>query len=455
MKEAKRAQPFLRRFTPTRILAIGFFCAILLGTALLSLPAASGDGVSRGVADAAFTAVSATCVTGLSVVDTAAGWSLFGEIVILLLIQVGGLGFMSLSVIASMLLNRRITPQERIVLVQSFGLLSGGSVVKTVKRILIGTFSFELAGAAALAFRFVPLFGFVRGVYLSVFHSISAFCNAGFDLMGDVSGPFSSLSAFRGDLPVNLTVTFLIIAGGIGFIVWGELLPGRKHRLSSYTRLVLLVTALLIVGGTALTAYFEWNNPQTLGGLPAGEKLLASYFQAVSHRTAGFSTIPLAGIRTPTLFLFILLMLIGGSAGSAAGGVKTGTVGLLVAAALQTAMGNREITIFKRKVNKSVITRALSCFIMFLGLFLSAVFLLALSEGIPFGALCYEAASAIGTTGVSLGITNALTGFGRIVIMLLMYIGRLGIFTFAYATLLRSSNRDNLKSYPEENFPVG
>lgn len=441
----------------TGVIAIGFLMIILLGALLLMLPISSVSRTFTPPLDAAFTAVSATCVTGLVTVDTATHWSLFGQIVILTLIQIGGLGFMSLAVIMSLIIKRAVTPRERMLVAMSYNLDNYDNISVLLKRIGVGTLAIEFAGAAALATRFIPVFGVADGIYKSIFHSISAFCNAGFDLMGHYSGQFSSLSAFVGDPVVNITIILLILLGGIGFIVWNDIANAvtRKKRLSVYSRFVLIISGILVLGGTALIATMEWHNPATLGPMPVGEKLLAASFQAVTLRTAGFCTINQAGMTQGSQLLSILLMFIGGCSGSTAGGVKVGTIGVLVYTVWCAALGKKQAVLFHRTISHDSFIRAVSVIMVQLVIVLTGTLATSELSGCSIMSAAYEVFSATDTVGISLGITPLLDVGSKLLLMLMMYLGRVGILTVTYAVMLNQRDSRSVISYPDANMLIG
>jgi len=440
-----------------RIIIFGFLCIILLGTILLMLPVSSRAGTFTDWETASFTAVSATCITGLSIVDTMTYWSTFGQLVIILMIQVGGLGFMTLALLFSMLLNRAITPRERLITSQALGLDTYEDTPRMVRHILIGTFSIEGIGALLLATQYVPLFGWKSGIFRSLFTAVSAFCNAGFDLMGDYSGPSTSLMAFRANPMVNFTIIGLIVLGGIGFLVWEDvvLLITQRKKFRVYTKFVLIITAILIFGGTAAVFFLEYSNPATLGDLPLGEKLLAALFHSVSTRTAGFFTVDNVGFRDATILISVMLMLTGGASASAAGGLKAGTVGLVVYAMIQTALGHSEIVLFRRKISKDAVLRAMS--LVAIGVTLTAVATLIISEveGMELLPVLYEVASALATVGLSQNLTASLGTMSHLLLMALMFLGRIGILSLTYAITLRSTDTQQEFTYPETNLLIG
>ncbi len=448
-----------RRFSATQIILVGFLVIILSGALLLTIPIARAE-PELGPAPfktALFTAVSATCVTGLVIEDTATYWSVFGQIVILSMIQIGGLGFMTLAVMMSVILKRKITPRERIIFANSLNLNSYEGVVKRVKHIVLGTILVELIGATMLSIRFIPIFGFADGVYKGIFHSVSAFCNAGFDLMGGYSGKFSSITAFADDVIVNITIMLLIIIGGIGFIVWEDILNLIKHRkrMSVYSKFVIVMTLILVFGGAAAILIFEWSNPATIGNMPLGDKIIASMFQSVTPRTAGFNSIDLNGMRDITKLLFLVLMFIGGASGSTAGGVKVATFGLVLYTVLCVSRGKTDVVMFKRKISNVNTMRALSILVIQLIICILGSGVLLSVDGVYLMEAMFEAFSASGTVGLSLSLTPALPAFCHVVLMFMMYFGRVGILTVTYAITMKIASTDNCVSYAETHMYIG
>ena len=442
----------------TAVISLGFVALIAVGALLLMLPIASKSREFTDPLTAIFTAVSATCVTGLVVVDTGTYWSLFGQIIILTLIQIGGLGFMTMAVLLSRLIRRKITPKERMLVAMSYNLNSYDSTNQLVKRIIIGTLSIEAIGAMALATQFVPLFGWAHGIYRSIFHSISAFCNAGFDLFGSYGGEFSSLISFNGNYVVGITIMMLIILGGIGFVVWGDVLKfiTDKKRLSAYTKFVLVVSGILLFGGALLIGIFEWNNPATIGSMSFGEKILNCFFQSVSMRTAGFSMVDNAALTQNSQFVSVALMFIGGASGSTAGGVKVATIGILFYTVFCVSIGKTEINIFKRRLSTASFMRAVSVVVVQLILVVVATMAVSYSMGTDVMNVLYEITSAGGTVGVSLGLTPSLNVFSKIVVMLMMYFGRVGILSVTYAVMVNLSQKNTSSvSYPDANMLIG
>jgi len=445
-----------RGLSATQILVLGFFLVITAGALLLHLPAASNSGESTPLLQCFFTAVSSTCVTGLVVVDTALHWSLIGQIIILCMIQIGGLGFMSIAVLFSIMVRRRISPREKIILANSYNLSTFEGLMPLVKRVLCGTALIEGCGALILSARFVPVFGWSGGIWRGVFHSVSAFCNAGFDLMGTYSGAFSSLAGFSQDTVVNLTITGLIMTGGIGFVVWNDLYERirYKKKISVYTKLVLIVSLMLWSIGTVSVAVFEWNNPSTLGELTWDKKLLASFFQSVTFRTAGFSTIALDRMHDGAKLISMGLMFVGGASGSTAGGVKVATIALLFLSVYANLRGEKHISVFRRNITGESVLRAFSlCVIQFAVTVVSAGILL--MDNCTLMQALYETFSASGTVGLSLGLTPGLSSFSLVTLMILMYFGRVGILTIAMAGHSKFVEERNRMQYADTNLMIG
>ncbi len=435
----------------TRVLALFFFLAILLGTGLLLLPAASADGRSCGGMTALFTAASAVCVTGLSLVDTCAQWSPLGQVVLLALIQVGGLGYMTLVSVFCFLLRRRIGLRERLILQQAMALNEVDGVIRLVRLVLAGTLVIEGTGAVILTARFALELPLGRAAWLGVFHAVSAYCNAGFDLLGS-----SSLTGLSGDIAVNVTLMALIVLGGLGFFVWNDLLMHRfrwRH-LSVHTRLVLLITLTLILLGAAGILALEWSNPDTLGNMPVGEKLLAAMFQSVTTRTAGFYSVDQGALTGGGKLLSILLMLVGGSSGSTAGGIKTVTVGLLLLMAVRVLRGRDELVVFGRKIPADQIHSALSICMLVTVLALLGGVLISASNGVALADGLYESVSAICTVGLSTGITAGLNLGSKLLLIVYMFFGRVGIMTISLAFMTKTPP-DSAIGRPETRVLVG
>lgn len=418
-----------RKMSYTRKLALGFALIILAGACLLSLPVSTRSGECMPFADSLFTATSATCVTGLVVADTWQNWSLFGQLVILTLIQVGGLGFITIGSYIAVLLKKKIGLKEREAIHESVSTIELAGVVKLVRKIVAGTLAFELAGAFFLATRFVPRYGFLQGCYMGIFHAVSAFCNAGFDLMG-IEEAYSSLTSFEGDVVVNLTVMILIVVGGAGFLVWDDLhrngLKFRKYLL--HTKIVVIATTLLIFGGAALFYLLERNN--VLAGMNVREQILGALFSAVTPRTAGFNTVDTGALTEGGKFLTILLMFIGGCPGSTAGGVKVTTVAVMLLSMTAMIRGTHGVNILDRRLEEEAVKRAGTIVTLNLGLAAGAVLILLALQPLSLSDAMFEVFSAIGTAGMTTGITRSLHPASRLVLILLMYCGRLGSLTF-------------------------
>lgn len=416
------------RLAPARLIALGFFLIIIIGALLLMLPFASKGG-SAGFLDALFTSTSATCVTGLVVRDTFTGWTSFGQVVILCLIQLGGLGFMTVITLISFALGKRLGLYDRKVLMQSAGNISLSGIGGLIRRIVPFTFVFELLGAALLAVRFVPDFGWGRGLYFAVFHAISAFCNAGFDLMG-LRTPYSSLTAYAADPLINLTVCALIVVGGLGFLVWRDIARNRlrwsKYQL--HTKLVLVTTAVLLLLGWALFFLFERN--ASMADMTASERILASLFQSVTPRTAGFNTVDMTALSESGNLLTNVLMLIGGSPGSTAGGVKTTTVAVLLLSAFVSARGRTRVNAFRYQIDRDTLRQACSILVIYLSMAILAILALCALDPITLKQAMFEVNSAIATVGLSMGVTATLSAASRMILILLMYAGRIGGLTF-------------------------
>ena len=441
----------------TAVITLGFALLILIGALLLMMPFSSADGSFTPFCDSLFTATSSTCVTGLIVLDTATHWSTFGQCVILVLIQVGGIGFMSLAVMLSILIKRNVSPHERMLVMQSYNMNTYERPLEFVKRIFGWTFGIELLGAVILAFRFIPDFGVAQGIYKSIFHSISAFCNAGFDIIGVGNSAITSMGYYSEDILVNVTLMLLIVTGGLGFVVINDLVGfvRSRKRLGVYTKLVLIITVVLILFGALGYALLEWNNPQTLAGRSVGSKILASFFQSITLRTAGFSMIDNALTTSGSQFLALILMFIGGASGSTAGGVKVVTMGILVYTVYSVAIGRKSVSIFGRRVSNDSFMRAVSIVCIQLFLVVVATFMISASADADIMTSVFEVVSAGGTVGVSLGFTPTLDLFSKFVIIFLMYFGRVGILSITYTLTLNIRDKKSVVNYPEANLLIG
>ncbi len=436
-----RLRDVLRRknFTPVQIIAMGFATIIFTGALLLSLPIATIKGVGTPFIDCIFTSTSAVCVTGLVTVDTGTYWSYFGKTVILILIHIG----------------KKITLKERLIIRESLNSTSLQGIVKLARYILVFTFSIEFIGALLLSFEFIPEFGIIKGIYYSIFHAVSAFCNAGFDLMGN----YGSLTAYSDNALIILTISSLIVIGGLGFYAWNDIFNyKRTKRLTLQTKLVIAVSAGLILFGFIMFLVFELSNPDTLKPMGIKEKVLSAFFASVSPRTAGFNSIDLTKMTMASTFLSIMLMFIGGSPGSTAGGIKTSTAGVLFMTILSVINGREDTELFKRKINKETVYKALAVVVIALALVFTTTILLSITErasGAPFEHYLFEATSAFGTVGLTLGLTQELTAIGKAIVALTMYAGRVGPLTLVVAISIRKSKRGNSIKYPEDKILVG
>ncbi|MBQ8796343.1 MAG: Trk family potassium uptake protein [Clostridia bacterium] len=416
------------KITYTKVITIGFALLILLGTFLLMLPISSRSREWTSFTNALFTSTSATCVTGLVVYDTFSYWSIFGQLTLITLIQIGGLGFMTIITMFSFLLKRRIGLRERRLLMESAGSTELRGVLRMIRKILYGTFITEAVGALLLSVRFVPKMGLLRGIYNAVFHSVSAFCNAGFDLMGRYE-PFSSLTLFYDDIYVNLIICGLIIIGGVGFIVWNDIFNFRHnvHKYSLHSKIVLVTTGVLLLVGTVLFYVFERDG--VLASMPEHKRWLVSFFQSVTSRTAGFNTADLSGISHSTLVIFCILMFIGGSPGSTAGGVKTTTFAILVFSAVASARRSNYITVFKKRLEEKTARQASAVVVTYVLALAAAIMVMCAVEPFSLTSIVFEAVSAMGTVGVTMGITSELSVVSRYIVIILMYAGRIGGLT--------------------------
>ena len=440
------------RLNQVQYIALGFFFIILAGSLILTLPIASRSGEWTPFLDSMFTATSATCVTGLVVYDTFTHWNVFGQLVILLLIQIGGLGFITVGVGFSMAFRRRIGLWQRDLLKESINAMEIGGIVKLSRKIFIGTALCEGAGAILLATRFIPEFGFVKGIYYSIFHAISAFCNAGFDLMGGQQ-PYASFTAYATDPVINITIMLLIIVGGLGFVVWSDVVS-KRFRWKNYclhTKMVISVTLILIFGGALLLFLFEQGG--TIKGMSTGDQILTSLFGSVTARTAGFNTVDTGALQPESKLLTIVLMFIGGSPGSTAGGVKTTTIAVILIYVISNLRGESGCNVFHRRIGDEVIKKASMVFCLNLFLGLMSVTLILATSNLHMSDVLFEVYSAISTVGMTTGITRDLNVVGRIVIIILMYCGRIGSMTFALSFVAKPETKG--LSLPEEKITIG
>lgn len=438
----------VKKLTSAQIIIIGFAAIILLGSLLLMLPISTSDGNGASFADAAFTATSAVCVTGLIVQDTATYWSTFGQAVILAMIQIGGMGFVTLAVAVTSVSGKRISLKQRSTMQEAVSAHQIGGIVRLTGFIIKMTAVFELVGAAVMMPKFCSEFGVLKGIWYSVFHSISAFCNAGFDLMG-VKGKFSSLTYFAGSPLINFTIMALIIIGGIGFLTWDDVRTNkfhfRKYRMQSK---VILTTSLLLIILPAIYFFFcEFSDE------PVGTRLMGALFQSVTTRTAGFNTLDLTLLSEVGIGVMIIPMLIGGSPGSTAGGMKTTTLAVLVSTATSVFRRREHTHFFGRRVEEDTVRSAATLLTMYLTLFLGGGFIISRVEDLPLLTCLFETASAVGTVGLTLGITPTLGHLSRAILMLLMYLGRVGGLTLIFAAL--SGTQGNTSRLPQEKLTIG
>ena len=438
----------INQLTPAQFLALCYLAVIVLATILLMLPAATVQEGSLDFSAALFTATSATCVTGLTVVNTSTAFTLFGQLVIMVLIQIGGLGIMTMSTMIAFFIGKKITLKERLIIQEDLNQFKISGLVRLVRYVLAFTLIIEGIGAVLLFFRFNQ-YPFWKSVYFSVFHSISAFNNAGFDLFAN------SLEGFTGDLVLNFVVISLIILGGLGFAVLADLYNTRNIKKTSLqTKIVLSISLFLIILGFFSVLGLEFTNEATIGKLPFGSKILSSLFLAITPRTAGFNTIPSADLRSSTLFLLIVLMFIGASPGSTGGGIKTTTFGVLIITVWNLVTGKKDIEVFSRQLEKEIIFKALSITILALTLVVFVTMVLTISEKMEFLPVFFETVSAFATVGLTTGITPELSTFGRILLTLTMFAGRVGPLTLALAFADRKKN-NGFYHYPKEKIMVG
>lgn len=439
---------------PTQIIAIVFAIIIVFGTVLLSLPIASRSGESCGLRPALFTATSATCVTGLVLFDTWTQWSGFGQAVILCLIELGGLGFMTAASLVILLLRKKVGVRQRMVMAQALSMSDMDSVVRLQKWVIVGSLLIQFTGAVILFLRFLPNFGWETAAKWGVFHAVSAFCNAGFDIVGCLQ-PGANMMVFQHDPVVLLTLSGLVILGGLGFFVWEEVV--RIHswkKFSVYTKLVLLMSGVLLIGGTVGFCILEWNNPDTLGAMSVPDKILNGFFQSVTVRTAGFMAVDQGLLTSAGKGLSMGLMLIGGSSGSTAGGVKTVTILVLLLFMIARARGRNSVCVFKRTIPSAQVLDAMTIVAILVGLaFFGAIFISATSP-VGFTDGLYEAVSALATVGLSSVGTGNLSVPAQILIVIYMYFGRVGVLTLSLGFLMGNKAEDRFR-YAQTNLLIG
>lgn len=448
-------KPYL---STTQIILLSFLGVILIGSVLLSLPVSSAGGRAVPYIDALFTATTATCVTGLVTVNTAATWSLFGQAVILLLIQIGGLGVITFMTAVMLLFNRKIGISDRLLIQDAFNLSTLSGIVAFVKKVLIGTLTVESIGSCFYMTVFVPQFG-IKGIWVSVFNSVSAFCNAGMDIIGE-----NSLCDYSGNVLITLTTAALIILGGLGYIVWWDVSRVIKNRkqnggrffksLTLHSKIVLISTAFLLIVGTALTLCFEYNNPLTLAGLPMTDKIQAAFFQSVTTRTAGFASLPQENLTNPTAILSLLLMFIGGSPVGTAGGIKTVTAAVLLSITVSLISGKNSVSLFGRTISKQSVYKAVAVTVMSFSVMFVSTLLLSAVTNAPALDILFETVSAAATVGLSRSLTGALNLLGKLIIIFTMYFGRVGPISMAIAFGGKNPSRNIIKN-PTEEISIG
>lgn len=436
-------------FSPTRLILLSFLSIILFGAFVLSLPVSSATSKSTDFFDSLFTATSAVCVTGLSVKDTGLYWSKFGQVVILILIQIGGLGFLTLTTLATIMTGKRVDLKTRLLMKESLGQNRLQGILKFTRSIVLLTLGIEGLGALVLSFVFIPKYGFLKGTFFSVFHSISAYCNAGFDLNGN----FNSFIAYKGNVLLNLALMSLILLGGIGFTVPFDLWKKRSiRRLSLNSKIILVANFVLLFGGMALFLLFELNNPLTLKGESLSTKLLGSAFQSVTCRTAGFNTLDLTLINNSSKLLMMFLMFIGDSPASTAGGVKVTTIVILILVSRSVIQNKKDIEFFHKRisfksVNKAIAILVIATFVSFFG----TLFIAAIEQEKEFVRILFEVISAMGTSGLSLNLTGTLSGISKMILIVIMFVGRVGILTVLVAF---SDSKIQKYKYPEEQIII-
>lgn len=442
--------------SPTRMIAIAFAVIILAGAVLLALPVSSRDGISCGFHSALFTATSATCVTGLVLFDTWSQWSGFGQGVILLLIEIGGLGFMSAASMVIFLFRKKVGLRQRMVMAQALSLNEIEGVMRLQRWVIFGSLTVQFIGATILTLHFLPQYGWRQSAVWGVFHAISAFCNAGFDIFGKVN-PGQSLIPFQSDPVVLITLMILITVGGLGFLVWEEIATVRRFRkFSVYTKLVLIATGAIILLGAAMIMLLEWNNPETLGNMQPADKVMNGFFQAVTLRTAGFASVDQAKLTDASKALSMVIMLIGGSSGSTAGGLKTVTFVVLVLYIWSKARGKNSVHIFCRTIPNEKATDAMTIFfIMIVLAFFGGFFITATAPvSVSFSDGLYEAVSALATVGLSAGTTATMGIPAQLLLIVFMYFGRVGVLTISLGFLMGDKTEDRFR-YAYTNLLIG
>ena len=439
---------FKKHLTTFQSIFLGFFLIIIIGSLLLMLPISSVSGKVTPFNESLFTATSAVCVTGLVVHDTGSYWSAFGQAIILLLIQIGGLGVITVAASFALLSGRKISLMQRSTMQEAIAAPKIGGIVRLTGFVLKATLIFELSGAVIMMPVLCKDYG-LKGVWLAVFHSISAFCNAGFDILGTDASKYVSLTQYVNCTSINLAVIFLIVIGGIGFLTWEDIYTNKLHfrRYRMQSKVILITSAVLIIVPALYFFFFDLNN------LPIKQRILSSLFQSVTTRTAGFNTVDLTALQEPSIATMIVLMIIGGSPGSTAGGIKTTTVAVLIANSLATFGRKDSSHFFKRRIDNQVVKNASTILIMYLVLSFTGAVAISTAEKIPFLKCLFETSSAIGTVGLTLGITPELGLFSQLILILLMFCGRVGGLTLIYAAI--SNTKKNISKYPLEHITVG
>lgn len=438
----------------TKLIAVIFLAIICVGTCLLMLPIASREGNSCTFLQALFTATSATCVTGLTPFDTWSQWSGFGQTVLLCLIEIGGLGFMSAATLVIFLFRRKVGLKQRMIMAQALSLNEMNGVVKLQRTVLIGSLSMEALGALILTCWFWPKYGFTNALRWGVFHSVSAFCNAGFDIFGELA-PGSSLQLFQNDPVVLLTLGTLVVVGGLGFLVWEDMAEKRSFRkLTVYSKLVLSATISLLLAGWVLTCVLEWNNPETLGNMPVWQKLLNGLFQSITLRTAGFDALNQGGLTEGGKAVAMVFMIIGGSSGSTAGGLKTVTVLVLLLFIASRARGRSSVTVYHRTIPNAQVMNAMTISLIMIVLAMFGGIVISATSPVGFTDALYEAVSALGTVGLTAGATGLLSVPAQLVIIIFMYFGRVGVLTISLGFLMGNQAVERFR-YAETSLLIG
>lgn len=452
-KPVKSRNPLLR-LNPPQVLAVGFLIMILAGSGLLALPAASSSGESMPYLDAVFMAASATCVTGLSVLNPGVDLTTFGQLVLVGLVQIGGLGFMTVATLIALVFRRRITFRERLILQETLSQHSTEGIIRLIRKVMLYALVIETVGALLLFIRFAFEMPLGQAAYFGAFHSISIFNNAGFDLFGAIEGQAGSLMHYVDDPFVNLIAMPMILLGGIGFIVIADLLDfPTKRKLSLHSKVVLFMTGSLVVVGAVVIFVFEFTNPATLKSLDTSGKIFASVFQSITSRSAGMMTLDIAGMRQATQFFMVIMMFIGAAPGSAGGGIKVTTFAILIGAVLAMIRGKQDIVFFRYRIASDRVYKAITFSLLSFLLIVVAAMILSATENFSFLGILFETTSAYATAGISMGLTSQLTPFGQFMIIMLMFVGRLGPITLAF-TLTPRMDKEPFR-YPEGKVTIG